>query len=316
MLLRRAWRKMANPVKPDTPAVSTPSQDTDLATSPPPAGSFSVPAALKEKYAQLVANFQARTLSLVHCDVSHYYWYHTIDLGDGLVTPGDHDYRSDLPLFQFPADMRGMNVLDVGSATGFFAFEFEKRGAIVTSVELPSLAAWDMPIGEQAQRTIEYLRQYHGALNAAEAYHRHLDGPFLFCHQVLKSAVRRCYSSVYDLTGLVLDRTGFDLVFVGDILLHLMSPLKALAVLAPLCTGTMVIAQELADEVNPQPSMRYIGGDQTDGDCRNWWLPNRSCLEQMLKRLGFSKVSTVGHYSGIVRRLWEPYCRTIVHAIR
>jgi hypothetical protein len=82
--------------------------------------------------------------------LSKYYWCHTIDLGDGLVTPGDYDYRSSLPLFQFPEDMRGMTVLDVGSATGFFAFEFEKREAVVTSVELPSIADWDMPAGENA----------------------------------------------------------------------------------------------------------------------------------------------------------------------
>jgi len=36
-----------------------------------------------------------------------------------------YDFRQSLPCFQFPEDMRGMRVLDVGSATGFFAFEFE-----------------------------------------------------------------------------------------------------------------------------------------------------------------------------------------------
>ena len=34
---------------------------------------------------------RARQLGLP--DVSRYYWYHTIDLGDGLVTPGLYDYR-------------------------------------------------------------------------------------------------------------------------------------------------------------------------------------------------------------------------------
>ena len=35
--------------------------------------------------------------------------------------------------FHFPDRMRGMTVLDAGSATGFFAFEFERRGARVVS---------------------------------------------------------------------------------------------------------------------------------------------------------------------------------------
>ena len=34
---------------------------------------------------------------------SRFYWYHTIDLGDGLVTPGLYDYRGRLSaIFTFP----------------------------------------------------------------------------------------------------------------------------------------------------------------------------------------------------------------------
>src|SRR4051794_15786079 len=82
--------------------------------------------------------------------VARYYWYHTLDLGEGLVTPGDYDFRDTVRLFPFPPDMKGMTVLDVGSATGFFAFEFERRGAAVTSVDLPSIADWDMASPDRA----------------------------------------------------------------------------------------------------------------------------------------------------------------------
>src|SRR3954447_19802676 len=61
--------------------------------------------------------FQRRGLERGLGDVGLYYWYHTVDLGDGLVTPGLHDYRRSLGEFHFPEDMSGMNVLDVGSAT-------------------------------------------------------------------------------------------------------------------------------------------------------------------------------------------------------
>src|SRR3990170_7920795 len=87
-------------------------------------------------------------------DVSTYYWYHTIDLGEGLVSPGIYDYRPTLHVFRFPEDMRGMTVLDVGSATGFFAFEFEKRGAQVLSVELPSLEALDRFPGQTTEQVV------------------------------------------------------------------------------------------------------------------------------------------------------------------
>ena len=62
--------------------------------------------------------------------LNRFFWYHTVDLGDGIITPGVYDYRKELEHFHFPDVMSGMRVLDVGSATGFFAFEFEKRRGI------------------------------------------------------------------------------------------------------------------------------------------------------------------------------------------
>ena len=76
-------------------------------------------------------------------DIENYYWYHTVELPGGLVTPGLYDYRETLSQFPFPQDMRGMRVLDVGSASGYFAFEFARRGATVVSVDLPSFYALD-----------------------------------------------------------------------------------------------------------------------------------------------------------------------------
>ena len=116
---------------------------------------------VREDYERLVSDFNARALAMGYGDIKKYYWYHTVDLGNGLVTPGTYDYRKDLPRFQFPEDMSGMNVLDVGSATDFFAFEFERRGANVVSVELPSIADWDMPHGKDRQLTLENLMAYH-----------------------------------------------------------------------------------------------------------------------------------------------------------
>ena len=98
--------------------------------------------AIDEQAARFLAetrDFSGRITDLGLGDVSGFYWYHTIDLPHGLTTPGIYDFRETVRAFPFPADMRGMHVLDIGSATGFFAFEFEKRGAEVVSVELDSL---------------------------------------------------------------------------------------------------------------------------------------------------------------------------------
>ena len=96
-----------------------------------------------ERFFERSREFTERATAMGLADADRYYWYHTVDLGDGLVTPGMYDYRETIASFGFPEDMTGMTVLDVGSATGFFAFEFERRGARVVSVELPSLRDLD-----------------------------------------------------------------------------------------------------------------------------------------------------------------------------
>jgi len=243
-----------------------------------------------EDYHHSVHIFQEKIRN-IHVDgLNRFYWYHTIDLGDGLVTPGEWDHRPLLNHFDFP-DMSDMTVLDVGSATGFFAFEFEKRGAKVTSVELPSLADWDMPSGHDSKQTLLELMEYHCAKNLEEAYYLHLDGPFRFCHERMRSKVARHYSTIYNLASGELKNQKFDLVFLGDILLHLFSPLHALNVVTQLCRHHLIIFQELtgfSDE--SQPLMLYAGGRSRQNDSRTWWYPNRACIEQMLERLGFQNV--------------------------
>jgi tRNA (mo5U34)-methyltransferase len=247
-------------------------------------------AAARREYDERVAAFKVASPRLGRGDLSNYYWYHTIDLGGGIVTPGDYDYRDLVPLFQFPADMRGLKVLDVGSATGFFAFEFERRGATVVSVELPSIADWDMPPGPDREKTLQGLMQAHGVTTVDELTRVHLHAPFELCRSVLGSKVARCYSRIYDLSPATLGHDAFDMIFAGDILLHTFSPLAALAALAPLCRGLLVITQVLAAIDSGAPLMLFTGNAR---DRRTWWHPNRACLEQMLRRIGFREVTQV-----------------------
>src|ERR1700744_4811090 len=117
------------------------------------------PLEVAEQCVEESRTFAERAEQLGFHDVSRYYWYHTIDLGDGLITPGMYDYRETLPAFDFPVDMRGMTVLDVGSATGFFAFEFERRGARVVSLELPSLVNLDRFPGQDVEGSLSKIER-------------------------------------------------------------------------------------------------------------------------------------------------------------
>ena len=225
------------------------------------------------EYQQQLAQFVRRAEASGLAPVRDFYWYHTIELGDGLIAPGMYDYRASLPAFRFPESMRGMRVLDVGPATGFFAFEFERRGAYVVSVELPSLDALDRFPGQTTEHVVSKLGRMLASCrpaaaappptSAAELYHALLEGPFQFSKQRLNSNVERRYSAVYNPTLDQLGGVTFDLVFVGDVLVHTLYPLRALAALAPLCKGTLVLSQDIPDHPS-EPAMLYVSGAQPE----------------------------------------------------
>ena len=56
-------------------------------------------------------------------------WFHSIDLGHGIVTPGLDRSSEKLARLQLPATLEGRTVLDIGAWDGFFSFEAERRGA-------------------------------------------------------------------------------------------------------------------------------------------------------------------------------------------
>jgi hypothetical protein len=59
-----------------------------------------------------------RASRLGYPDIGRYYWYHTVELPEGLVAAGWYDFRESLSSFPVLQDMHGMRVLDVGAASG------------------------------------------------------------------------------------------------------------------------------------------------------------------------------------------------------
>ena len=59
------------------------------------------------------------------------FWWHSIDLGQGVVTKGfktPETLQYELESLRLP-DLRDKTVLDIGAWDGFFSFEAERRGA-------------------------------------------------------------------------------------------------------------------------------------------------------------------------------------------
>lgn len=279
------------------------------------------------EYVELTRRFAARVGELGLPDVSRFYWYHTVDLGNGLITPGLHDYRPTVSAFHFPEDMRGMKVLDVGSATGFFTFEFIRRGARVVSVELPTLRDLDRFPGQNVESSMAKIERMIFPDGLALESHRRgdrddemyrclLEGPFRFCEKQLGLNVERRYCTIYDISPETIGESGFDLVFVGDVLLHLLYPLKALAAVSSVCGGALVVAQMLPEGPQEPPAMAWVGGTDPLEDEICWWLPNRSCIIQMLHKLGFPKVEETGWHTGILHPGAHIFNRAIFTARR
>lgn len=285
-------------------------------------------ASIAEQYAADVAKFNVQMRELGVADIDRYYWYHAINLPGGITTPGMYDYRSTVSAFHLPERMEGMSVLDVGSASGFWAFEFERRGADVTSVDLPSLEMLDRFPGQETStllRTIQKMIVPHSedklsglvrSYSAAELHHYLLDAPFRLCARLLGSRAERRYCTVYDLSPEKVGRASFDLVFLGDILVHTLRPFDALVAAAKMCRGTLVVAQEMPGNPDDPPAMTYRGGEKTGEDDICWWLPNEACFKQLLKKLGFAEVEAVGNNEGLLRPAGYWFSRRILRARR
>ena len=141
--------------------------------------------------------------------------------------------------------------------------------------------------------------------------------PYRFCEQRLGVQTDRHYLNVYDVAPEALGSgEGFDWVLAGDILVHTLYPLKALAALASVCRGTLAIVERIPGTPEDVPAMLYTGGAVPEEDEVNWWMPNRSCLEQLLRKLGFREVREMGRHTAIVRSSGFPVERTVLHAIR
>src|SRR3954451_18820075 len=91
-------------------------------------------------------------------EVERYPWYHTLDLGNGVVTKGMFDHRPVLHHYPIPADLSGLRCLDVATMDGYWAFEMERRGAAsVTALDLedPEELDWPASLRAEAVKTVD-----------------------------------------------------------------------------------------------------------------------------------------------------------------
>jgi tRNA (mo5U34)-methyltransferase len=203
--------------------------------------------------------------------VDGFTWYHTLDLGNGVVTPGMFDHRPAVSNYMLPDDLSGQRCLDVGTMDGFWAFEMERRGAAeVLAADLSRVDELDWPV--------RWRPRVETTLDATK------EARFRLAHGALNSNVERIERSVY---GLGEDLGAFDLVFCGDLLVHLKDPITAIERIHSVCRGSAIIC-------NPIRRFRFARGRalaQFDGiDEFRWWELSEASLERMMLATGFDGV--------------------------
>ncbi|HVS27968.1 MAG TPA: methyltransferase domain-containing protein [Solirubrobacteraceae bacterium] len=215
--------------------------------------------------------------------IGEVHWYHTLELGGGLVTRGAFDTRRALARVPLPASLAGRRCLDVGTWDGFWAFEMERRGAgEVVAIDLDDPERWDWPAGAQADS------------RAVLATIKGSDSGFDIAQRALGSTVKRVDCSVYECSPERLGR--FDFVFMGSLLLHLRDPVGALAALRSVCDGEAVIAdtvQALASLLHRRRPLARLEGLGRPW----WWQPNIAGLRRMVESAGFEVLEQTSLYT-------------------
>ena len=206
-------------------------------------------------------------------------WFHQLDLGNGVVTPGVIDRR----ILQAQADVyfrdgvEGLSVLDIGCWDGFNSFEAKRRGA--ARVLATDHFVWNEGWG--SRESFELAR--------AEL------GPEVEALEI-------------DLPNISSASVGvFDLVLFCGVLYHLRDPFTGLAQAARVCERTLVVESHLDAVDVERPAMIFYPGSTLGGDVTNWWGPNRACVEAMLTELEFVRVDWAPNPAHPTRGIFHAY---------
>jgi tRNA (mo5U34)-methyltransferase len=84
--------------------------------------------AIRRPILPLVSTIEEDSRQDLERRVSELTWFHQIDLGQGLTTPGTDRSQQKLAALRLP-DLTGKSVLDIGANDGFFSFAAERAGA-------------------------------------------------------------------------------------------------------------------------------------------------------------------------------------------
>jgi tRNA (mo5U34)-methyltransferase len=220
-------------------------------------------------------------------------WYHSIDLGHGVVTPGavGLDAIDDA----YMPELSGRSVLDVGAWDGANAFRAERLGA--SRVVALDHYVWGVDWARREQYWGECARRGElpdHTLDETLFWDPALPGRrgFDLAREALGSSVEPV---VADFMTIDLDALGsFDVVLYLGVLYHMREPLTALQRVRRVVKEVAVI-ETAAIEVGGYSEvslLQFVAGNDLAQDFGNWYVPTEAALHQLCRAAGFSRVVT------------------------
>jgi SAM-dependent methyltransferase len=198
-------------------------------------------------------------------------FYHAMDIPSIGSVPGIWDLRGRFSDYTGGVELRGKTFLDVGTASGFFTFEAEQRGARVTSFDAESYDQMDYVALGNSNRRDNLSR---------------IKNSYWFAHHHFKSRAQVVYGNIRNLSVVA---PPSDVVLLGQILVHLRDPLDAIRQ-ASLLAGENLVITEGSFE-SEEPLAAFLGTGDGAG-IHSWWHLSAKLYDRWLSLLGFEIVQT------------------------
>lgn len=210
-------------------------------------------------------------------------WYHSYEFNrnvEGLVV--EYDQEQYLKEMLLPENMDGQTFLDIGTASGFYSFEMERRGADVISYDL---GVDDPPDQITYSDSPDRTEDNHGFIDR-------LHKGYWYAHRYFNSKARAVYGSVMRMPDWL---PRCDVTLMGSVLQHLRDPVKAIQEADRHTKHTLIVSE--AYYKSKEPILRFEADPEGSKQWWTWWRMSPPFLTTMLKTLGYKKIEVCGPFN-------------------
>ena len=203
-------------------------------------------------------------------------WEQTVQLPLGVVTPGAVDFSSVRSHYGVPGEIEGARVLDLNPGDGYWAFEFERRNAIVSALRAPKVSDLDLPAWIDTEAVPD----------------RPLSAGFALAHAALDSVVQEIDLGIGDLD---IDSVGcFDVVHCRDVLAYRSDPVGMVQSIRSVTKQSALFSERVATCTSPlgRTYVHTVLGIEPGA----WFIPTVETLTRQVLDGGFSRVEVVGAF--------------------